>query len=170
MKSDFELMPEALYLSSSIWASSSLKNTCRFAFYVKSFMRFPFRKCILCMNYFHDLLVFLLLHFLSFQCFLKYEKRGIGELPCKLKPVIFHEVKRAVSTPGLYKGVMLAIPSKSHFGALHYWVQQGFTRQLKTKKLLRLSGLKNHNSFCVIVDVFFQKYCIRRYRKEQEKL
>lgn len=69
MKSDFELMPEALYLSSSIWASSSLKNTCRFTFHVKSFMRFPLRKCILCMNYFHDLLVFLLLHFLSFRCF-----------------------------------------------------------------------------------------------------
>ena len=94
----------------------------------------------------------------------------MGELLCKLKPVIFHEVKRAVSKPGLYKGVMLAIPSKAHFGALHYWGQQGFTRQLKTKKLLRLSGLKNHNSFCVIVGGFFQKYCIRRYRKEQEKL
>ena len=86
----------------------------------------------------------------------------MGELLCKLKPVIFHEVKRAVSKPGLYKGVMLAIPSKAHFGALHYWVQQGFTRQLKTKKLLRLSVLKNHNSFCVIVGGFSQKYLYQK--------
>ena len=40
----------------------------------------------------------------------------------------------------------------------------------KQKKLLRLSDMENHNSFCVIVGGFIQKYCIKRYRKEQEKL
>ena len=95
------------------------------------------------------------------------QKTGDRGTPLQARTGHFAPVENGGSDTRVYKGVMLAPHSKAHFGALHYWVQRAFTRLVKIKKLLRLSGRRTITVSVFIVGGFIQMYCSRRDEKEQ---
>ena len=52
------------------------------------------------------------------------EKQGLGDVPLQALKTGFHKVEIGLRAAFVEAKAVLAIHSKAHLGALHYWVQR----------------------------------------------